>query len=89
VFNAYRVNLDVAMNDITEVIFETMKENMLQFFNQLRENDSIYESNFSLGSYIPDISLKDNFEYIISPNMDAPIDTAMINLRKKINLFIS
>ena len=45
--NTYRVNLEVAMNVMTKTIIDTMKENMLQCFNQLRKDDNIYEPNFS------------------------------------------
>jgi len=65
-----------------------MKEDMLQCFNRLREDDSIREPNFTLESPIPDISIKDNFTYTMSPNIDAPIDVRMSDLKKKIDLFI-
>ena len=56
--NAYQVNLEVTINDMTETMIETIKKNMLQHFNQLREDDSIHEPNFSLGSPIPNLVLR-------------------------------
>ena len=62
--NAYQLNLEVTMNDMTETMIETMKKNILQCFNQLREDDSILEPSFSLGYLLPDI-VKDKFKYTI------------------------
>ena len=47
--DAYWGNLKKMMNDMTEKIIETTTENMLQYFNQLRENDNVHNPNFSLG----------------------------------------
>jgi len=43
-------NLEKMMNDMIEKMIETMKENMLQCFNQLREDDNVHTPNFSLRS---------------------------------------
>jgi len=71
----YQVNLEVTMNNIIETMIEIIIEKVLQYFNQLRKDDSIYEhNNFSLGSPIPDISLEDNFDYTVSPKIDISIE---------------
>jgi len=87
--NAYRLNLQLTMNDMTETMTETIQENMLQCFNQLRKEDSIHVDHFSSGSPINNISIEDNFKYSIFPKINAPIDAPMTIPRKKIDLFIS
>jgi len=81
--NAYRVNLEVTMNDMTETMIETTKENMLQCFNQLREDDSIHEPNFSLRSPVPNINVENTFKYTVSAKNDAQIVALKTDLRKK------
>jgi len=76
------------MNDMTETMIETIKENMLQCFNQLREYDSIHEPNFSLRSIL-DINAENKVKYTVSPKINAPIVAPKTDLRRKINSPIS
>ena len=72
-------NLEKIMNASIEKMIETTKENMLQYFSQLRKDVNIHEHNFSLGSHIPEVSLDDNFEYSISPMIKAVFSNSVLS----------
>jgi len=54
-------NLENMMNGMTLKMIEAMKENMLKWFNQIREFENVHKPNFSLGYLIPEVSLGDDF----------------------------
>jgi len=60
-----------------------MNEKMLQCFNQTRKYGNVDKSNFSLGSPRRELNHDDDFENIMFPRFEAPIDTHLTNLREK------
>jgi len=48
VLDAHCVNLEVLMNDMSDKMIETVKENMFSCFNQLKGDDNVLGPNFSL-----------------------------------------
>ena len=76
-------------NDMIEKLIEIMKENILQVFNQIREEVNVHEHDFSLRSTRLEVSLDDDFEYIISPRFKSLVNTPLTNLRQENNLCIS